>query len=83
MDSATMPAMGTTGKKQVKAKKLAKDLTPEKRRAESDKRAGRRGAARGRAAAAKLEEARLKANERIIARRAEANSELLAKKATR
>jgi hypothetical protein len=73
MDSAAKRITGTARKKQTKPKKLAKDLISEECRAESNKCAGWRGAARARVAAAKLEEERLKANDRIIARHAEAN----------
>jgi hypothetical protein len=43
-------------KKQPKVRKLAKDLTPDERRKESEKRAGRRVAVRNRQNTARLEE---------------------------
>jgi hypothetical protein len=63
MDSAATPTTATAGKKQAKTKKPAKDLTAEERLAESNNSTGRREDARARAAAAMLEEERLKAND--------------------
>jgi hypothetical protein len=74
MDSAAAPAMAiatpatdTTGKKQGKPKKATNDMTEEERRMESSKRAGQREGAKTRKAAAKLEEERVRTNDRIIA----------------
>jgi hypothetical protein len=87
MDSAAAPAMvtatpatSTTGKKQAKPKKAAKDMT-EERWTESTKHAGRREAAKARKAAVKLEEEWLRTNDRIITQRQHANGKLLAHKA--
>jgi hypothetical protein len=66
MNSVATPATATSCKKRTKGKKPDKDLTPEERRAESDKRAGRREAHRAQAATTELEEEQIKANARII-----------------
>jgi hypothetical protein len=56
-------------------------MMAEERQVKSDKRVGRREAVRARAAIAKLEEERLKENDRIISQRQHANGELPAQKA--
>jgi hypothetical protein len=65
----------------TKPKKLDTDFTPNECRVELEKQAGRREVVRARAASAKLEEERHKANEHIIATHAEANGDMLAQKA--
>jgi hypothetical protein len=55
---AVAPVAGSGLKKQPKVRKAAKDLTPDERRKESEKRAGRRVAMRNRENAARLDEER-------------------------
>jgi hypothetical protein len=62
-------------KKQPKVRKPAKDLTPDKRRKESEKRAGRRVAVRNRQKMAQLAEECRQETKRFLAAQALANSE--------
>jgi hypothetical protein len=62
-------------------RKAAKDLTPDKRRKESEKRVSQRVAMRNRHNAAQLDEERRQETERFLAAHALANSEELARKA--
>jgi hypothetical protein len=78
--AAATPAAGSGLKKQPKVRKPAKDLTPEERRKESQKRAGQREAVKNRQNATRLEEERRLENERFLAAQALANSEELAGK---
>jgi hypothetical protein len=68
--------------KQPKVRKAVKDLTPDERKKESEKRAGRRVAMRNRQNAARLDEERWTETEWFLAVHALANSEELARKAT-
>jgi hypothetical protein len=79
--AAVAPAAGSGLKKHPKAKKSVKDLTPDERRKESEKRAGRREAVRNRQNKARLAEEHRLETERFLAAQALANSEELAGKA--
>jgi hypothetical protein len=63
-------------------RKAAKDLTPDERRKELEKRAGRRVAVRNRQNAARLDEERRLETERFLAAQALANNKELTGKAT-
>jgi hypothetical protein len=78
---AAAPTAGRGPKKQPKARKLAKDMTPDERRIESEKRAGRREAIKICQQAARLDEERRQETERYLAAQALANSKELAGKA--
>jgi hypothetical protein len=78
---AAAPAAGSGLKKQPKVRKAAKDLTPDERKKESEKRAGRRATMRNRQNAARLDEERWQETQRFLAAQALANSEELAGKA--
>jgi hypothetical protein len=79
---ATAPAAGSGLKKQPKVRKAAKDLTPDERKKESEKRADRRAAMRNRQNTAQLDEERWQETQRFLAAQALANNEELAGKAT-
>jgi hypothetical protein len=74
-------AAGNGPKKQPKARKMVKGMTPDERMMESEKRVGRREAAKNRVLAARLDEERRQETERYLAEQALANSEELADKA--
>jgi hypothetical protein len=74
-------AAGNGLKKQPKTRKMVKDMTPDERRIESDKRAGRREAVKSRQQAARLNKESLQEIEHYLAFKALANSEELASKA--
>jgi hypothetical protein len=78
---AGAPAAGSRLKKQPKVRKEAKDLTPDERKKESEKRVGRRAAMRNRQNAARLDEERRQETQRFLAAQALDNSEELARKA--
>jgi hypothetical protein len=78
---AVAPAIGSGLKKQLKVRKPAKDVTPDERRKESEKRADQREAMWNRQNAARLAEERQLETERFLAVQALANSEELAGKA--
>ena len=70
MDPTTMVDAAPSGvpatKKRSRPKKLAKDLTTEERKTETEKRAGRWLAARARLAQAKLDKEHWEENERFL-----------------
>jgi hypothetical protein len=67
------PTTGSGPKKQLKAMKLAKDMTPDERMIESEKRAGQREVAKNRVLAARLDEERGQETERYLVMQALAN----------
>jgi hypothetical protein len=79
--AAAAPAACSEPKKQPKARKPAKDLMPDERRKESEKRAGLREAVKNRQNAARIEEECRLETERFLAAQALANSKELAGKA--
>jgi hypothetical protein len=78
---AAAPAAGSGLKKQPKVRKAAKDLTPNERRNESEKRAGRRVAMQNSQNVARLDEEHRQETERFLAPHPLANCEELAGKA--
>jgi hypothetical protein len=72
---------GNGPKKQPKARKMAKGMTSEERRMESEKHAGRHEATKNRVLAARLDEERRQETERYLTAQALANNEELAGKA--
>jgi hypothetical protein len=79
--TAAAPAAGSVPKKQPKARKLAKNMTTDERKAESKKRANRREVAKNCVLDACLNGERRLETERYIAAQALANSEELVGKA--
>jgi hypothetical protein len=75
--AAAAPAIDSEPKKQPKARKPAKDLTPIERWKESEKRVGRREAVKNSQNVARLEEERRLETERFFAVQALANNEEL------
>jgi hypothetical protein len=79
--TADAPAIGNIPKKQPKARKMAKYMTPDKRKIESKKRASRRKADKNCMLATRLDKERRQDTKRYLAAQALANSEELAGKA--